>query len=61
MNPDTITLSTPSKSFAYEEVSRDIDTIDDISIVKDMLRCYVKLYFKQQETLSSIGVPSSIN
>ena len=61
MNPDTITLSTPSKSFAYEKVSRDIDTIDDISIVKDMLRCYVKLYFKQQETLSSIGVPSSIN
>jgi hypothetical protein len=61
MNPDTITLSTPSKSFAYEKVSRDIDTIDDISIVKDMLRCYVKLYFKQQETLSSIGIPPSID
>jgi len=56
MNPDTITLSTPSKSFAYETLSRDIETINDNSILKDMLRCYVKLYFKQQETMSSIGL-----
>ena len=24
MNPDTITLSTPSRSFAYEKMSRDV-------------------------------------
>jgi hypothetical protein len=56
MNPDTITLSTPSKSFAYETLSRDIENINDNSVLKDMLRCYVKLYFKQQETMSSIGL-----
>ncbi len=61
MNPETITLSTPSRSFAYEKMSRDIESCDDIGEIKDMLRCYVKLYLKQQETLNSIGVPSSIN
>jgi hypothetical protein len=61
MNPDTITLSTPSRSFAYEKMSRDIESCDDIREVKDMLRCYVKLYLKQQETLNSIGVPPSID
>jgi hypothetical protein len=58
MNPDTITLSTPSRSFAYERASRDIDSCDDMKEIKNMLRCYIKLYFKQQETLSSIGVPT---
>jgi len=61
MNPDTITLSTPSRSFAYEKMSRDIELCDDIGEIKDMLRCYVKLYLKQQETLTSIGVPPSID
>lgn len=61
MNPDTITLSTPSKSFAYETLSRDIEGISDINTLKDMLRCYVKLYFKQQETMSMIGLSSIQN
>jgi len=61
MNPDTITLSTPSRSFAYETFSRDIETCNDIRELKETLRCYVKLYYKQQETLSSIGIPSSID
>lgn len=61
MNPDTITLSTPSRSFAYETFSRDIEGCNDIRELKEILRCYVKLYYKQQETLSSIGIPSSID
>lgn len=61
MNPDTITLSTPSRSFTYEKMSRDIESYDDIGEIKDMLRCYVKLYLKQQETLNSIGAPPSID
>ena len=61
MNPDTITLSTPSRSFSYEKLSREIESCDNIIEIKNMLRCYVKLYLKQQETLSSIGVPSSID
>jgi hypothetical protein len=56
-DPTTVQLSTPSKSFAYEQISRDIEKCDDIDVVKDALRCFVKLYFKQQETFSVIGIP----
>lgn len=61
MNPDEIELSTPSKAFAYEKASREIDECNDIDTLKVMLRCFMKLYFKQQETLSQIGIPPSIN
>ena len=52
MNPDDITLDKPSKSFQYEQISRDIEKIEDIEVVKNMARCWVKLYLKQQETLA---------
>ena len=58
LDPSSITLATPSKSFAYEKMSRDIDECDDIVVLKGALRCYVKLYFKQQETISLIGAPN---
>ena len=57
-DPSAISLSTPAKAFAYEKISREIDNCDDIVTIKEMLRCYVKLYFKQQETISTIGLPS---
>ena len=57
MDPNSITLNTPSKSFAYEKMSRDIEDCKDVKILQNALRCYVKLYFKQQETMSIIGLP----
>jgi len=54
MNPDDITLEKPSKSFEYEKISRDIEKINDIEVVKDMARCWCKLYLKQQETLAKL-------
>jgi len=59
LDPSRITIDTPSKLFAYEKMSRDIDNCDDIEVLKEALRCYVKLYFKQQEVLKLIGVPES--
>ena len=55
MDSDKITLSTPSKEFAFEKCSRDIDNCNDPKILKEALRCYIKLYLKQQETLKSLG------
>jgi hypothetical protein len=52
MNPDDISLQSVSKSFEYEKLSRDIDSIDDIKVLRNVTKSYVKLYFKQQETLS---------
>ena len=57
MDPNIIILNTPSKSFAYEKMSRDIEECKDVKILQNALRCYVKLYFKQQETMSIIGLP----
>mgnify|MGYP003681400574 FL=1 len=59
LDPSLITIDTPSKLFAYEKMSRDIDNCDDIESLKEALRCYVKLYLKQQEVLRVIGVPES--
>ena len=57
MDPSSIVLNTPSKSFAYEKMSREIEECDNIDALKTILRCYVKLYFKQQETIAIIGIP----
>ncbi len=57
LDPSKITLSKPSKAFEYEKNARAIDEIRDINVVKDLLKCYIKLYLKQQETLSIIGPP----
>jgi hypothetical protein len=54
MDPSEITLRTPSKSFEYEKLSRDIDKIDNVEVLQNMLKTYVKLYFKQQETIKII-------
>ena len=56
MNPDDIQLTSIAKSFEYEKLAREVDTIDDIKVVKDMLKSYIKLYLKQKETFSSIAM-----
>ena len=56
MNPDDIQLTNIAKSFEYEKLAREVDTIDDIKVVKDMLKSYIKLYLKQKETFTSIAM-----
>lgn len=51
MSPDDIQLKNINKLFEYEKVSRDIDLIDDLNVLKDFAKSYVKLYIKQQEVL----------
>ena len=58
LDPSSVELNTPSKLFAYEQISRDIEKCTDVKVLQDALRCYVKLYFKQQETISLIGAPN---
>ena len=56
MNPDKISLSNVSKMFEYEKLSRDIDSIDDIEILKDLTKSYIKLYLSQQEAIASLRI-----
>lgn len=55
MNPSDIKLSTPSKLFAYEQYSRDIDKINDPEVLRNLAKSHIKLYLKQQEVLVGLG------
>jgi hypothetical protein len=61
MDPSSITLTTPSKSFAYEQQARDIEKCSDLEELRNTCKCYVKLYYKQQETLKALGLPNEPN
>lgn len=55
MNPDDIKLNITTNLFAYEKISREIESCNDLTVLKNMLRSYVKLYLKQTETIKSIA------
>ena len=52
MNPDQIKLEDVNKMFEYEKLSRDIDSITDLDLLKNYAKSYIKLYLKQQEVVS---------
>lgn len=54
MDPNSIVLEDINKLFEYEKISRDIDSIDDINIIKNFAKSYIKLYLKQQEIVSKL-------
>jgi hypothetical protein len=56
MNPDEIKLENLSKIFEYERISREIDSCENIELLKNISKSYVKLYFKQQETVASMSI-----
>jgi hypothetical protein len=55
MNPDEITLENLNKSFEYVKFSNQIDTINDIEDLRNLAKCYFKLYLKQQEVLGNLS------
>ena len=56
MDPDQITLENLSKSFQYTKLAKEIDSCDDRDILKDIAKSYAKLYLKQQEVVSRLGL-----
>ena len=56
MNPDTIELSNLTKSFEYVKFSNQINYIDNIEDLRNLAKCYFKLYLKQQEIVSEWSV-----
>lgn len=55
MKPEDINLSNINKSFEYEKLSRDIDSIHNIDDIKILCKLYLKLYLKQQEVISELS------
>ena len=60
MDPDSIELKNLSKMFAYQQIAKDIDNCDDRDTLKNIAKSFVKLYYKQQETMSVIGLADAI-
>jgi hypothetical protein len=54
MDPDKIELENLSKSFEYFKCSSEIDSIDDVEVLRNVAKSYFKLYLKQQEVIASI-------
>jgi len=56
MSHEEIKLTTPTRMFTFEQLSRDIDKINDIEVLRDMTKSHIKLYLKQQEVVASMGL-----
>mgnify|MGYP006275008675 CR=1 FL=1 len=58
MDHENLKLETVSKLFEYEKISRELDTCTNIDLMRNLCKCYVKLYMKQQETVASLMLPN---
>lgn len=56
MDPDNIELENLSKSFEFFKVSSEIDNMDDVNQLRLVAKSYYKLYLKQQEVVSTLGL-----
>ena len=57
MDPDSIELTNLSKSFAYQKLATQIDECDDRDELRNIAKSFIKLYYKQQESIAVIGIP----
>ena len=57
MDPNDIELRNLSKSFAYQKLAAEIDNCDDREQLRNVAKSFIKLYYKQQETMAVIGIP----
>jgi hypothetical protein len=58
MNPNEIDLDSISKLFEYEKIAREIDSCENPNELRNIAKSYLKLYFKQQEVISTLGMIS---
>ncbi len=54
MNPNNIELENLTKSFEYFKMASEIDNIDNLDDIKNIAKCYFKLYLKQQEVVAQL-------
>jgi hypothetical protein len=56
MDPSSITLESVTKLFEYEKISREIDSCQDLNLLKNIAKSYVKLHLAQQELILTLGI-----
>ena len=55
MDHENMKLENISKLFEFEKISRELDDCTNIDLLRNLCKCYVKLYLKQQEVLIDMG------
>ena len=55
MDPNDIEIKGLEKSFAYQKIAAEIDSCDDLDMLKNVAKSFAKLYYKQQETIAIRG------
>lgn len=56
MNHKELNLNDVSKLFEFERMSRELDDCENLETLRNICKCYIKLYFKQQETLLDLKI-----
>lgn len=56
MKSTDIVLESTAKLFEFEKISRELDGIDDVEVLRELVKCYSKMYMKQQEVVAKIGM-----
>jgi hypothetical protein len=59
MNPDEIKLDNLNKSFEYARFCNELESVENIETLKNIAKCYFKLYLKQQEVVINLMLPQS--
>ena len=54
LDPEKVVLTDLSKQFEYEKIAREIDECDEIELLRNLGKCFLKLYMKQQETATHL-------
>lgn len=55
INHEEIQLTNINKLLDFEIMCREIDEVDNVEVLKDISKGYIKLYLKHQEVLSDLG------
>jgi len=56
MDPNNIKLDNLSKIFEYEKISREIDSCNDVELLRNIAKSNIKLFLQQEEAIASLSI-----
>lgn len=54
MNHEDLKLTSISKLFEFEKISREIENCNDVEQLKNICKCFAKLYFSMEEMMQDL-------
>ncbi len=55
MDHNEISLENLSKSFEFYKFCSELDEVENIETLRNIAKCYCKLYLKQQEVVADLA------